>query len=130
MFKNNFNEKLSYFKLNIKYNFMLKESKLKQEIKKAFDETLPTAFEQAFLLTYPEKSKIGSKIAKQFGEVINDLVSEPLAERLAAAIDYHVRSANVYGTIITTGSPVTQTAFVNSPSPLTNGKIPNTLGIM
>ena len=109
---------------------MLKEPKLKQEIKKAFDETLPAAFEQAFLLTYPEKSKIGSKIAKQFGEVINDLVSEPLAERLAAAIDYHIRSANVYGTIITTGSPVTQMAFVNSPSPLTNGKIPNTLGIM
>ena len=109
---------------------MLKEDKLKKELKKAFDETLPSAFEQAFILTCPEKSKIGSKIAKQFGEVINDLVSEPLAERLAAAIDYYVRSANIYGKIVTTGSPFTQIALVNSPSALTNGKVPNTLGIM
>ena len=108
---------------------MLKIDKLEQEIKKAFDETLPGAFEQALLVIFPEKSKTGDNIAKQFGETVNDLISEPIAKRLAAAIDYHVRSANIYGTIITVGSMVTQTANVNSPSPLLNGKVPNTLGI-
>lgn len=109
---------------------MLKVDKLEGEIKKAFDETLPGAFEQALLLIFPEKSDTSDKIAKQFGETVNDLISEPIAQRLAAAIDYHVRSANIYGTIITVGSMVTQTAVVNSPSAITNGKVPNTLGIM
>ena len=80
-------------------------------------------------MIFPEQSKTGDNIAKKFGETVNDLISEPMAQRLAAAIDYHVRSANIYGTIITVGSMVTQTAVVNSPSPLTNGKVPNTLGI-
>ena len=108
---------------------MLKVDKLEKEIKKAFDETFPGALEQAMLMIFPEQSKTGDNIAKKFGETVNDLISEPMAQRLAAAIDYHVRSANIYGTIITVGSMVTQTAGVNSPSPLTNGKVPNTLGI-
>lgn len=109
---------------------MLKVDKLEQEIKKAFDETFPGALEQAMLTIFPEQSKTGDAIAKKFGETVNELISEPMAQRLAAAIDYHVRSANIFGTIITVGSMVTQVANVNSPSPLTNGKVPNTLGIM
>ena len=62
-------------------------------------------------------------------ETLTEKVIDPLAKRLAAAIDYYVRNANVYGTIITTGSPVTQMAAISSPTPLTNGKIPNTFGI-
>lgn len=108
---------------------MLNINTLQTELKKAFDETLPGAFEQAFILTFPTQSEIGSDLAKRFGEAFNDMISEPLAERLAAAIDYYVKTANVYGTIITVGGPVTQTAIVQSPSPLTNGKVPNTLGI-
>ena len=108
---------------------MLKVDKLEKEIKKAFDETLPGALEQAMLSIFPEKTSTGDDIAKNFGEAVTDLISEPLAQRLAAAIDYHVRSATIYGTIVTVGSMVTQTAVVNSPSALTNGKVPNTLGI-
>lgn len=108
---------------------MLKVDKLESEIKKAFDETLPGALEQAMLSIFPEKTGTGDDIAKNFGEAVNELISEPLAQRLAAAIDYHVRSATIYGTIVTVGSMVTQTAVVNSPSALTNGKVPNTLGI-
>ena len=108
---------------------MLKKDKLEQEIKRAFDETFPGALEQAMLKIFPEQSKTGDNIAKKFGETVNDLISEPMAKRLAAAIDYYVRSADIYGTIVTVGSMVTQTAVVNSPSPLTNGKVPNTLGI-
>lgn len=108
---------------------MLNEQKLYKEIKAAFNETFPTAFQHALKTTFPGQSSVGDDVAKQFGKSIDEAISEPLAKRLAAAIDYYVRNANVYGTIITVGSPVTQTAVINSPTPLTNGKIPNTLGI-
>lgn len=108
---------------------MLKIDKLQDEIKKAFDDTIPGALEQALQLTFPEKTATGDDIAKRFGETVNDLISEALAQRLAAAIDYHVRSADIYGTIVTVGSPITQTATIESPSAVVNGKVPNTLGI-
>ena len=108
---------------------MLNENTLYREIKAAFNETFPTAFENALKSTFSEQSEIGDEVAKQFGKSIDDAISDPLAKRLAAAIDYYVRNANIYGTIITVGSPVTQTAAISSPTPLTNGKIPNTLGI-
>ena len=108
---------------------MLNVNTLEEELKKAFSETLPMAFEEAMKSTFPQDSDLGSEIAKTFGEVIDDLVSESLAKRLAAAIDYHVRSATIYGNIITTGGPTVQYATINSPTPLTNGVIPNSLGI-
>ncbi|MBO5005630.1 MAG: hypothetical protein J6D03_10520 [Clostridia bacterium] len=109
---------------------MLNQEKLFKEIKKAFDETFPTAFEHALKSTFPTATSVGNDIAKQFGKSINESISEPLAQRLAAAIDYYVRNANIYGTIITVGSPTTQMANINSPKTLTNGKVPNTLGLM
>lgn len=110
---------------------MLNVNKLQQEIKKAYDETLPGAFEQAFLQLVPQDSKDGKEKAKQFGETVNELISDPLSQRIAAAIDYYVKNAQIFGTIITVGSMVTQTAMVNStPTPAMNGKVPNTLGIM
>ena len=63
-------------------------------------------------------------------ETFDDLVTEPLAENLANAIDYYVKNIAITGTIITSGSPVTQTAMISSmPTPVINGKVPNTLGI-
>lgn len=108
---------------------MLNTKTLEEELKKAFSETLPLAFEEAMKSTYPQDSELGAEIAKTFGEVIDELVSEQLAQRLAAAIDYHVRSATIYGNIITTGGPTVQYATINSSTPLTNGTIPNSLGI-
>lgn len=109
---------------------MLNVDTLESEIKKAFSETLPTAFEQAVRSTFPKDSKLGDEMAKQFGEIIDECVSESLAKRIAAAIDYYVKNAQIFGAIITTGGPFTQTAMVNSTSiPTTNGAIPNTLGI-
>lgn len=108
---------------------MLNENKLYTEIKKAFDETLPTAFEHAMKSTFIGSTTYADDMAKQFGKSINDAISDPLAKRLAAAIDYYVRNADIYGTVITVGGPMTQMAKIESPLPLTNGKIPNTLGI-
>ena len=46
------------------------------------------------------------------------------------AIDYYVKNMNITGTIITAGSPSTQVAKISpAPTPITGGKIPNTLGI-
>ena len=109
---------------------MLNPTRLESELKTAFEECLPGAFERAFMETMPEKSKAAEEKAKQFGETIKELLAEDLAKRIAGAIDYYVKNANVYGTIITMGSPFTQTAVVNTPSPVTGGKIPNQLGIM
>lgn len=108
---------------------MLKVDKLEEELKKAFEETIPMAFERALQMTFPKDSKIGDEMAGEYGKLLGEMIAEPLAKRLAAAIDYHVRSAEVYGTLITTGAPTTHYCNISSPSPLTNGKMPNSLGI-
>lgn len=109
---------------------MLKPDVLKQNLLDLFNETLPVAFEQAFLELMPEKTDAGSEAAKKFGETVKKLLAEQWAETIAQAIDYYVKNAQIFGTVITVGSPTTQTAMINStPMPATNGSIPNTLGI-
>ena len=109
---------------------MLDASKLKQNLLDLFNQTIPSAFEQAMLETMPEKSDVGDKIAKQFGETLKNMLAEQWAETIAQAIDYYVKNATITGTILTVGSPVTQTAqIMPAPMPATAGKIPNTLGI-
>ena len=81
-------------------------------------------------MLFPEKSEYGEDLAKDMAETFDELTAEPLADLLANAIDYYVKNITITGTIITAGSPVTQTAqIVPSPTPVTAGKIPNTLGI-
>lgn len=108
---------------------MLNKKKLEEEIRDAFETLLPPAFEQAQKAVYPFESERGNELAKKYGEVFSNIISGPLAKALASAIDTHVRTADVYGTVITTGTAVTQQAKIDSPMPFTNGKIPNTFGI-
>ena len=107
----------------------LHKDTLKAEIQAAIEELLPPAVEEGYKHTLPRNTESGRKAAKKFAKVMTELIAEPMAKALAGAIDYHVRSANVWGQIITTGSPVTQQAHIESPFPPTNGKIPNTFGI-
>lgn len=86
--------------------------------------------EAGLLSIQPSKSDVGDEQARQFAETIATVIAPALGERIACAIDYYVKSISIYGTIITAGSPVTQTAVIQSPQYLTNGKIPNSLGIM
>jgi len=109
---------------------MLNVATLKSQLQGAFEEILPGAFEQAMLCALPSKTAVGSDMAKNFGDTVCDLIAEPLAEALSSAIDYYVKNITIYGTILTTGTPVSQTAIITSPSPITNGKVPNSLGIM
>jgi hypothetical protein len=69
-------------------------------------------------------------MAKDIADTFDELVSESLADIIANAIDYYIKNMNITGTIITVGSPVTQTAVIApAPTPITGGKIPNTFGI-
>ena len=110
---------------------MLKPDDLKSQLKSAFSAYLPPALEQCLVNAAGVESDAVNEMAKNFADTFDDLVSEPLAESIANAIDYYVKNATITGTIITVGSMVTQTAQIApAPTPVTGGKIPNTLGIM
>lgn len=109
---------------------MLNINTLQSELQSAFEELLPNALREGLKTTFPRETQAGNDAAEKFSKTVTDLLAEPLAKALAGAIDYHVKSATIYGNIITIGGPTTQTAMINSPSPLTNGKVPNTFGIM
>lgn len=109
---------------------MLNPDGLEKQIKNALEQYLPPTFEQAAHILLPSKSDAGDEICKEFGQTVSDLLAEPLASSLAAAIDYYVKNISISGTIITTGSPVTQQApIVPAPTPTVAGVIPNTLKI-
>jgi hypothetical protein len=108
---------------------MLNADKLCSDITNAFKETLPSALEEAFKATLPTKSDAGDKLAKNFGKYATDLCAEDLGDRIGNAIHAYIKNISISGTVITTGSPTTQTASIMVSGPVTAGKIPNTLGI-
>lgn len=109
---------------------MLKKSTLKKQLKSALTDIYKPAIEQCILAMFPSTSTAGDKKAKEIATMLDDLTADMFAERLANCIDYYVRNISITGTVITTGSPVTQTArIVQAPMPSVAGKIPNTLGI-
>jgi len=109
---------------------MLKPNVLQQQLADLFHATIPTAFEQAFLQIQTERSESGDAMAKKIGQTLDDMLSDKWAETIAQAIDYYVKNAQIFGNLITYGSPTTHTCQINStPVPATNGAIPNTLGI-
>lgn len=109
---------------------MLDPDKLKEQIQNGIEEILVPTIERMELMKQPQTSKAGSEQAKSVADTFKELVAEPLAEVLANAIDYYIKNASIEGTILTVGSPSTQTAKISSmPTPVTNGKVPNTLGI-
>ena len=109
---------------------MLKPDVLQQNLADLFHATIPTTIEQAVLQFFPEKSEDADNTAKKIAQTIDDMISDKWAETMAQAIDYYVKNAQIFGNLITYGSPTTHTCQINStPMPATNGAIPNTLGI-
>lgn len=108
---------------------MLNVDDLQKALQKSFEEVLEPAFEQAFKNLVPETTDDGNKKAKEWAKTIKELISEPLSIRLSEAIDAYIKNATIYGTLMTTGSPSVHTCTINSPSPITNGVVQNTLGI-
>jgi len=109
---------------------MLKVDDLKSQIKSALSEYIPLALETCFKNSSPIRSESSDKMAEDFAKQFDEIVSEPLAQSIASAIDYYIRNADITGFIITNGSPTTHTTTINPPpTPIMGGKIPNTLGI-
>ena len=110
---------------------MLNPSGLEQQIKNALSQYLPDAFEAAAKQLMPQETDNGKEMCKAFGQTVSDLLAEPLASSLAAAIDYYVKNIGLQGTILTTGSPVAQQAIIMpAPTPVVAGVIPNTLKVV
>ena len=109
---------------------MLNVDGLKDQIKQSIQEIVIPAIKEIERARQPMKTEIGDELAEQMANTFDELVTEPLADNLANAIDYYIKNMAITGTIITVGSPVTQTAVITSmPTPVANGKVPNTLGI-
>lgn len=109
---------------------MLNVDDLEKSLKKAMENVLVPGIEALIKQYQPHESELGNTKAKAFADGFKDMIVPSLAALYASAIDYYVKNAQIFGTIITVGSPTTQTASINSTSvPTTNGAIPNTLGI-
>ena len=108
---------------------MLVVSELEKALTRSLEEVLPSALEEGFKHVLPCTSKAGNEKAKEFGESITKMIAEPLGIRFSNAIDYYIKNADIYGQIKTIGSSASQIATIESPSPLINGKVPNTFGI-
>lgn len=109
---------------------MLKVNDLQKQIKAGLTEIYKPAIERCVLMLFPEKTDVGDNISKDIAEAFDDMTSEAVAEILANAIDYYVRNITITGNLITNGPPTTHTCTITpAPTPITAGKIPNTLGI-
>ena len=114
---------------------MLNPTQLKADLKDTFSQILPPAIEICLRSTFSSMTDETEKTCTEFAERFDEMVSDPLAERIADIIDTYIKSMGIYGTILTTGSPVTQTAPIN-PGGAANvanpiaGKVPNVLGVM
>jgi len=114
---------------------MLNPTVLKQDLEQMFSDILPGAIEVCMRSTFTEKTTETDELCKNFSKKFDEMTSSQLAERMADIIDKYIKSIGIYGTIITAGSPVTQTApinpggAVNVKNPIA-GKIPNILGVM
>ena len=111
---------------------MLNSNLLAKDLKEIFDDVLEPAVESAVNSMTPEETASSKKAAKMFAKNLTEMLSKPLSDRLAATIDHYIKSGQLYGTILTAGSPFAQTAVI-VPSPMgmaTSGKVPNTLGMM
>lgn len=109
---------------------MLKPDDLKTAIKSALTSIYKPAVEELVLGLLSDKTTAGDEMAKDIAERFDASTSDQMAELLSSAIDYYVKNISVTGTLITTGSPFVHTVSIAAaPTPITAGKIPNTLGI-
>ena len=98
---------------------MLNVDGLKDNIKQMIQDIVIPAIKEIELARQPNKSDIGEKQAEQIAETFDELVSEPLADNLANAIDYYVKNIAITGTIITVGSPTTLLSrSIRMPTPI------------
>lgn len=94
----------------------LDKAGLKKRIKTAVEKTLPNALEIGLKTTFPTDTDTGDEVAKKFADTVTEVFADSFAEHLSSAIDYYVKTAEVYGTmllsnIMTVGSPTQHTSI-------------------
>ena len=107
---------LDYLNLHVGYTIdkmALDQGKLKDNIQKAIEDCFQPAFETAFKRTLPSETTEGDEISKKFADVAVEMIAEPFAEQLSAAIDYYIKNADVHGQMMlmgvsTVGGPTSQ----------------------
>lgn len=103
---------------------------LASDIKSSLEELLPGAFKEAQRSVCPVESDEFNKKAEEYGKVFARIFAKPFADSLAYSIDAYVKNGAITGTIVTTGTPATQTAkIVDAGRVIVAGIIPNTLKI-
>lgn len=75
----------------------LNKGKLKDNIKKAIEDSFQPAFETAFKRTMPTDCQLSNDMAKNFADVATTMIAEPFAEQLSSAIDYYIKNADIHG---------------------------------
>lgn len=110
---------------------MINTDNISGQLESGFHSILRTAAKQAFLAISPDDvSETVTDTADKFADTIDELTAKPLADLFASVIEYAIKSVDIYGTVITVGNRVTQTAKITGTGvPLTNGVVPNSLGI-
>lgn len=109
----------------------LNSGKLKDDLKAAFDNVLPSAFEEAYKSTLKIETEDGNETARRFAEKLKNLIDDTLAESMADAIDAYVRNMQIDGHmnllgVTTVGTMVAQTQVV--PLPLIISTLPKGVG--
>lgn len=109
---------------------MLNIDELENQIKEAWQSIVPPALETCLKNMFGIEGEVPNETAKAFADTFDELTTDAIGGLLAAAIDYYVKNIDVTGTVITVGSPGTQTAKISAaPMPSLGGSIPNTFGI-
>lgn len=108
---------------------MLQKDKLIKGLREGLEPMFKNSLKTAFKATNPYESDAMDDAAEIFGESFSKTFVPVFSEFLGTVIDAYIKSANIYGNVVTTGSSTMQRAKISSTSPITNGSIPNTFGI-
>jgi hypothetical protein len=107
---------------------MLDPDELADNIYANFKVALQPVLKDVFLYLSPVKSDLAETMAQTVVEKLDEGF-RVMADGMADSICTFVTKADVKGTILTTGSPTTQTARLMGGSQITKGGVPNQLKI-
>ena len=107
---------------------MLNTDQLADTLYANFKVALAPALKDLFLYIAPQKSELADTMAQTAVEKMDEAF-KIMSQGMADSIATFVKQADVTGTVLTAGSPTTQTAKLFGGSQITKGGVPNQLKI-
>lgn len=90
---------------------------------------IDNALVSALPILYPNASADKDEKMQQFIKTLSEQISVPLSEGIMRMMTYVISQISIEGTIVTVGSPTTQTAkLLVAPTPKMCKKTPNMIG--